>query len=230
MSDPPGRSKNEEPLVDRYKSLLDRLDAPTVARKQRMIEDQLWHGSPGSPPIFGDELKMVRDGNRREERPDLLILCVGYSPEPSVLAVAHHAPAEVFLLLEDRLQQDYLDSLEKLWDRYCGELRLPQFARLDKRKVQGSPAALFVAVREVVEERQRDSSGLKIVLDITGAKKSMIAGAFLAAGFLDLETSYVDFEEYDPVLRRPVPGTSRPGHLQHPYGLFKLREETRLEK
>jgi hypothetical protein len=225
--DAPGRSKKDEPLIDRYRILLDRLDSQTVARKQRMIEDQLWHGSPGSPPIFGDELKMVRDRNRREERPDLLILCVGYSPEPLLLAVAHHAPVEVLLLLENGLQQDYLDSLERLWDRYCGDLGLPPFDKLEKDKVQGSAAALFLAVRKIVEDRQWDS---KIILDITGAKKSMIAGAFLAASFLDLKTSYVDFEEYDPVLRRPVPGTSRPGHLQHPYGLFKLREEARLEE
>lgn len=69
-----------------------------------------------------------------------------------------------------------------------------------------------------------------MVLDITGAKKSMIAGAFLAAGFLELRTSYVDFASFHPVLRRPLPGSCRPVELRHPYALFRLRDESRLRE
>lgn len=199
------------PLVDRYGALLERLDARAVAEKLRGIEQRLWFGEPGSPPIFADELREVRErGARRREAsggPDLLILCVGHSPEPLLLAVAHHAEVEVILLIEQSLEEEPLRVLGELWNEYRAPLGVPAFDQVARRQVRDDATDLFLTVREIVEERE----GSRIVLDITGAKKSMIAGAFLAAGFLDLESSYVDFDQYDDaILRRPVPGR-RPG-------------------
>lgn len=229
MDDP---QRSNIPLIDRYRALLTELDAQTVASRVAKIERALWQGSPGSPALLSAELREVSERGRHlrakdgQLSPDLLILCVGYSPEPLLLAVAHHSPAEVLLLKETSLQGDYLQTLEELWNRHRPG-NLPEFRDLGFRVVRDSAADLFLAVRDAVQARQ---PGGRIVLDITGAKKSMIAGAFLAAGFLELETSYVDFGEYDPVLRRPVPGTSRPGRLSHPYRLFKLREESQLQE
>jgi hypothetical protein len=220
-------------LVDRYRKLLLCPEVQALAGNQRVVEDLLWYGAPGStePPLLGEELALVRgrtEKRRSGERPlDLLVLCVGYSPEPLLLAVAHHAPAAVVLLVAEGLQDDYLLSLERLWDRHYELLAVPTFAHLERRIVRDTPADVFLLVRETAE-RWRRTPPARIVVDITGAKKSMIAGAFLAAGLLDLESSYVDFGEYDMVLRRPVPGTSQPGDLQHPYNLFRLREEARL--
>src|SRR5262249_55717599 len=157
---------------------------------------------------------------------DLLILCVGYSPEPLLLAVAHHAPRAVVLLIETHLRAEYLQSLERLWNEYRELLGVPEFSGMEQRKVRDQAGEVFATVRRIAAGRRAG----RIVVDITGAKKSMIAGAFLAAGFLDLETSYVDFEEYDNLLRRPVPGKSRPGRIDHPYQLFRLREEARLRE
>jgi CRISPR-associated protein (Cas_Cas02710) len=188
---------------------------------------------PGSlgPSILAEELAVVR--RRAQERlagespPDLLILCVGYSPEPLLLAIAHHAPVAIVLLIADGLDAAYLESLEKLWDEHHDLLGVPAFASLEQRTVRDTAADVFLQVRDIVENRRRTPPA-RIVVDITGAKKSMVAGAFLAAGFLDLESGYVDFGEYDITLRRPVPGTSEPGSLQHPDHLFRLREEARL--
>jgi hypothetical protein len=223
----------KKPLIDRYRQLLAELGAQAVADKLTKIEARIWGGRLGEVALFAEELEMVqkrgesqREGSG-EVAPDLLILCVGYSPEPLLLATAFLAPTEVLLLQERRLQAPYLATLAKLWDRYRPST-LPEFELLRSRTVRGDAADLFLSVREIVEERPRNGS--RIVLDITGAKKSMVAGAFLAAGFLEIETSYVDFDDYDPVLRRPLPGTSKPGRLVHPYSLFKLREESRLEE
>ncbi|HET9211217.1 MAG TPA: hypothetical protein VFR03_12500 [Thermoanaerobaculia bacterium] len=220
-------------LIDRYRDLLAELGAREVADKLAKIEGCLWYGRPGSAPLFAEELREIRERGDRlreangQEPPALLLLCVGYSPEPLLLAAVHHRPVEVLLLQEQGLQHDYVASLTKLWNRYLPP-DLPEFESLPKRTVRDDPADLFLTVRDVLQRRRQ--GGGRIVLDVTGAKKSMVAGGFLAAGFLEIETSYVDFAAYDPVLRRPIPGTSLPGRLEHPYSLFKLREEARLEE
>ncbi len=166
----------------------------------------------------------------------MLILTVGYSPEPVFLSLAYHAPRKIFLLLERRLARSYLASLGELWETYREALELPAWddrrrgprRTVVKRRVRDSPGELFQAVRRIVAEHPGDRRG--VVLDITGAKKSMIAGAFLAAGYFDLEASYVDFSGYDPALRRPDPASYRTVALRHPRELFRLRDERRLEE
>lgn len=237
MADEPGTARKGDDqssmaFIDRYRLLLEQQGAEAASRRQGEIEDLILYGPPGStqPSLFAEELRQARERGEAERAragaipPDLLILCIGYSPEPLLLAVAHHAPAEVVLLVEQNLRATYLQSLAQLWDHFREILVAPAFAQLAQRTVRDSPGDVYSSVRRIAAERP----GARLLLDITGAKKSMTAGAFLAAGFLDLETSYVDFSDYDPQLRRPVPGTSRPGRLDHPYRLFKLREEARL--
>jgi hypothetical protein len=215
-------------LIDRFKKLLESPQVQAFEHCQRALEEVMWQGSPGSPEpsLLEEELRLVRQRRGDGSPAGLLVLCVGYSPEPLLLAVAHHAPAEVVLLVETNLDQRYLATFAELWDSQRDLLHLPPFSNVERRTVRDNPAEVYQTVRALAEQR----SGRRIVVDITGAKKSMIAGAFLAAGFLDLETSYVDFEQYNPALRRPVPGTSRPGRLEHPYQLFRLREEARLRE
>jgi hypothetical protein len=223
-----------EVLVERYRRLLEQVDVQAIADRQSEFEHLIWYGAPGSRerPIFEEELREVRRrgevlrGRTGESPPDLLILCVGYSPEPILLAVAHHKPRKVVLLIETQLKERYLQSFEQLWNGYREILGVSELSQIAQRKVRDAAGEVFSTVRQIAAGR---TTG-RIVVDITGAKKSMIAGAFLAAGFLDLEASYVDFGEYDPLLRRPEPGTSRPGRIDHPYRLFRLREEVRLHE
>ncbi len=232
------RQKEPEPLIDRYRELLSAFAAHEVAEKLRVIEDSYRYGVAGDSrvSILEGELREVRrraDERRRTgQRPptELLLLTVGYSPEPLLLALAQHAPETVELLLEQGLSKDYLDSLEELWNAFHEILEVPEYGDVSVGKtiVRDSPAELFQTVRRIVERHEECRGG--VVLDITGAKKSMIAGAFLAAGFLDVETSYVDFASYHPLLRRPDPGSCVPRILSHPYQLFRLRDEDRLQE
>ena len=57
------------------------------------------------------------------------------------------------------------------------------------------PDAVFQGLCEhVLPDRQ---AGKRVIVDVTGAKKSMVAGAFLFAAYADMPISYVDFDEYD---------------------------------
>ena len=231
-------SRSRSGLRAQYRELLEKVGAEDLAAGLRRLQDQVRYGEAGetSSPILEEELRIIR--NRAEQgrelegrpRPDLLLSIVGYSPEPLLMALAFHAPRKIALLVPRDLTQEYLRSLRRLWRHYRECLEAPKFddQSVLKKTVGDSPAEIFEAVRQLAGNRGAD--GPAVILDVTCAKKSMIAGAFAAAGFLGVETSYVDFESYDPVLRRPDPGSCRPMRLRHPYQLFRLKEQGRLEK
>ncbi|MCI0407619.1 MAG: hypothetical protein L0191_03480, partial [Acidobacteria bacterium] len=85
------------PLQDLYEAVLEEGGAREVKERLEGIEDRLWFGREGEPSCLARELTLVREeGERRRKSgksrsPDLLILILGYSPDPLLLAVAHHA-------------------------------------------------------------------------------------------------------------------------------------------
>ena len=219
-------------IQDDYRRLLRELRASPAREVLRSVEEAVWFGTPGapsSPSILERELGEARERGVATRRrlsacaPELLILPVGYSPEPLLLSAAYHAPRTILLLVEQTLEKPYLVELGRLWNACHDALGGRTFEEVEQGLVRDSPEAVFQAVRDAVEERP----GLpreRIVVDVTGSKKSMIGGAFLAAAHLGISTAYVDFEVYDPILRRPFPGALRPGKLRDPYRLFQLRE------
>ena len=215
-------------LRSRYQRLRTEYQVEKVERRLREVESAVRFGGPGdSEPVLQVEMDMARQRGRTERFPELMLLMVGYSPEPLLSSLAFHRPRTV-VLLASQLKEDYVESLKRLWDHYHEWLEVPGFDEvyLARREVRDSPESLFQEVSRVVGSHRGDRS--RILLEITGAKKSMVAGAFLAAGLLDLEVSYVDFDDYDPVRRRPAPETCRSVELRNPYTLFKLREQHKL--
>lgn len=219
---------------DRYRELLKRHDGPELRDRVRRLEDELSFGSPGTEErsFLLDELIQVR--SRKTSRSDgpgpaLLILPVGTSPEPLLFAVAHHEPRSVALLVP-ALPDGSKERLELLWNQVTEILGVPPFEEVKEYAVGDDPNDVFQTVRRLVAEDARGIDRSSILIDITGGKKSMTGGAFLAAGFLGLDATYVDFEHYDDVLRRPDPDSIRPGRLQHPEELFRLRDEVRLRE
>jgi hypothetical protein len=150
-------------LIDRYRRLREEMDAESISKRLSAIEDRLWYGPPGSAEcsILAEELHEARQRGADErtrgslDPSDLLILCVGYSPEPLLLAIAYHAAAHVALLEEMQIEQAYLRSLERLWDSYRDVLGVSSFAQLDRRTTKDSAAGVFLLVREIAE-RWRD--------------------------------------------------------------------------
>jgi hypothetical protein len=224
----------------RYHELARQTRLEQAHASLRAFENAVWSDNPS---LFHDEIRWVRELAERETITpcDVLILLVGHSPEPLLLSVAHHRPQRVtFLYPRDG---GVLDRLRKLWRAARPALReiggsswplaaadldvLEQPVGSPTRGApfdDGNPAALFERVVEIVDaERKHD--GAAIVLDITGAKKSMVAAAVVAAGDTDVATAYVDFEsDYDATLRRPTPLSSRPGPFHNPYQSLSLRE------
>ena len=160
-----------------------------------------------------------------------LVLLVGHSPEPLLQTISVFQPRRVVLVLNQRYGnvpgQTRGTELAGWITEWLAPM-LPWTPTLEIHEVADRPDAVFQALCDsVLMDRQ---AGKPVIVDITGAKKSMDAGAFLFAAYADLPISYVDFDDYDETYRRPFGFHCRIGTLTNPYDAFRLREWERVQR
>lgn len=168
---------------------------------------------------------------------DVLVFLVGHSIEPLLQTVSVFQPARLILLLnrwydlrgmpEPQTGTQWGQEIDHfIRDRLAPCLAQPPQVAL--QEVSDRPDAVFQTLCDLVlADRQ---GGRDVIVDITGAKKSIVAGAFLFAAYADIPISYVDFDEYDDLMRRPLGYTCRIGTLANPYDAFRLREWERVRR
>ena len=170
-------------------------------------------------------------------RCDTLALLVGHSPEPLLQTISVFEPSRVLLLVNrwystpDRAQeQEGLRRGSELCDLVLNHLAplLNQRPEVQVVEVVDRPDAIFQALCDTVLADHQ--GGRRVIVDITGAKKSMDAGAFLFAAYADIPISYVDFDDYDETNRRPFGFACRIGTLVNPYDAFRLRQWERVRR
>lgn len=169
---------------------------------------------------------------------DTLALLVGYSIEPLFQVVGVYEPTHVILLLHKQYGEETGEDRGKQIKTWLTNLLRPHLTRhpeeiqikviSEDEASAGKPGAVFRALCEHVLPHQRP--GKRVVVDITGGKKSMDAGAFLFAAYAGIPVSYVDFDEYHPKERRPFGFTCRIGELENPYAAFRLRDWERVRR
>jgi hypothetical protein len=182
------------------------------------------------------ELEWAEDNNGiTAKHCETLVLLVGFSLEPLLQSACVHKPTKIALLLNE---EGYLG---KEWQVFAQHLmRAIKYLRrngFDGSKVQflgkelpakpgysakGDPASVFKTLVKSLHNEE------DVVIDITGGKKSMVAGAFMYAAYAGARISYVDFEEYDPDERRPYGFGCKIGELTNPYEKFALHEWERV--
>lgn len=177
------------------------------------------------------ELEWAEDNNQIQTQPhETLLLLVGFSPEPLLQSVCAYKPDKLILILNQKYGDDEGDIFaEHLQDgvEYLKEQglidTLPEFVH-DPGYVlpQDDPTSVFKTLIEALGD-EKDA-----VIDITGGKKSMVAGAFLYAAYAGIPISYVDFDKYHPEKRRPYGYTCHIGEITNPHQDFALREWERV--
>lgn len=174
-------------------------------------------------------------------RCDILVLLVGQSFEPLLHAVLAYQPTEVLPVLNKFYREIERDVAlattgKEMRHRLDVSLNEMQRAGLLSPVVhlrdcapleEETPSAVF---RFLLQHLRRDWADKTIVIDITGAKKSMVAGAFFLAAYCNTPVSYVDFDIYDPLWRRPYGCTCRVDFLANPYRDFYLRDWSRVRR
>jgi len=175
-----------------------------------------------------------QEGVWPREQAGVLVFLVGHSIEPLLQTVCAYQPLEIVLVLSqkygklsgqrfaDERVTPRLDALKQLspplLDRPFENLR-----SVWPQPPQGSqPGDIFQLLLQALREDVKD--GKNIVIDITGGKKSMVAGAYFFAAYTNAKISYVDFEDYHEEQRRPYGFSCQIGLLPNPYEIFGLRD------
>ncbi len=160
---------------------------------------------------------------------DILVLLVGFSYEPLLQSICYYNPKSVLLVLNERYGEDKNHTkmraiLEKLI-KELSEKRLinhePTVIKNQPAFVVDQPEQVFRFLREHLIKELQD--GKKVIIDVTGGKKSMGNGASLFGAYTNTPISYVDFDDYNPRSGRPYGDSPRIGLFENPYEAFQLR-------
>lgn len=154
---------------------------------------ELWRNEPQVYPL--------------RETFDVSIHTLGTSPEATTLAALGLGAGEVYVLHTPESRR-YLEQLQRDLGRSVYPIEIGK----------SDVTRLYQAVGEQV----RKHPGKKIALDLTSGTKAMSAGMAAAGYFLQrvypsLRVAYVDNDNFDTTLRKPVAGTERLILLPNPH-------------
>ena len=173
---------------------------------------------------------MAAKGRLSQEPCQTLVLLVGQSVEPLLQSVWAHNPEKLLLILnrqydEETTGEDFGHTLCELLSQLPSD-RCVSDAHIHQETVEPRPADVFRKLVEQVRDREN------VVIDITGAKKSMVAGAFLYAAYADVPVSYIDFDDaaYSTKYGKPYGYASHIRLFENPYTAFALRDWERVRR
>jgi hypothetical protein len=150
---------------------------------------------------------------------DLHILLVGTSLQPLMLSVSAINAKNILLLYSLDGTEEKKDDLKDYIKRYKG-------IDADSESVKSSePYTVFSCIKNTMGKEEWKNK--KICIDITGGKKSMVGGGFLAASILGIDSYYIDFEKYDRGV--PVICTEFLNKLDNPYEIYNINEESLIK-
>ncbi len=218
-----------------------RLSATNLKDRTR----EYWEKSPGYDCYIEELLGMeLREAGKDSARlrgvgkpVHTLAITVGESFEPLLQLVCVLRPQRVVLILNafygNTPGEDKGRQLKRLMVKLAKASNVPERFRpaledasFELRELQrDTPTQVFRALREAMQDpRALPPDGHTNVIDITGAKKSMVVGAFLFAAHSGIPITYVDFDEYNAQRGKPYGYTCRIGEIANPYEAFRLRD------
>lgn len=186
--------------------------------------------------LLPEELNYLKEHEGITTKPtEILVQLVGFSWEPLLISVCAYRPEKVILILNE------------WYNRQEGKARGVKFqeiiAKLKEQNLIDNTPEIFPHPWETVKDRPEDvfkflkkhvlpfvNEGTRVVVDITGAKKSMGSGAYLFSSYTNASVTYIDYGEYNEEYGKPYGYTCKPDELENPMELFKLREWDRVRQ
>jgi len=212
----PATKKSAANRADGLAELVQTWKAMTVkSEAERTASETFYHEHIF--PIVLDEF--VARHARPDRHYDLLIAPVGTSSEPIIMAIRTLNPT-MTLLLHTQESLPLIDTIVAIAGLRATQYQRAQIAARDAIDIY----------REVRNALSRLAPGAKVAVDVTGGKKSMVAGAALAGAVMDADLFYVDSEHYLIAQRRPEPGSEFYIQLTNPYEVFGDLEEERARE
>jgi hypothetical protein len=203
--------------------------------------------------IFKDEFNTVKERNETEKlklaelNSPPMIITLGASPEPIVLAVHLVSPSKIYVIYN---QEKHLEAFKKGLEatkntnnfvNNIKAIHLGQshheaadlFKLLRGKKASADDNVSKSNLKELLQIIDDESQRKRIIFDITGAKKTISSGCFLFAAYADIPVYYMDFDNdinaYHPDLGKPYPGRCFYTRQKNPVTAFAIREFQELE-
>lgn len=148
--------------------------------------------------LFDNIIERFVDKTSEENRCDVLFSILGFTPEPIILTQRALAPnAHVIFTTNKNYDND--NEIISYLEKYL----------TSSYKIVNLPDDSFETIYENLKAQMNIYPSAKYVIDITGGKKSMVASAAIFAKDYNCSVVYVDYDNYIPELRRPMPGTEK---------------------
>ncbi len=182
--------------------------------------------------LLNYELKYIKEKNRNDGLTcDTLVYLVGFALEPLLLSICIKKPTTLILILNKKYggetghvrYKEICALIDLLKEKISIDVKIESIV-LDN----DTPSEVFKCIEKLCNDKEPDKCK-DLTIDITGGKKSMMAGSFLYAAYKNFKISYVDFEEYSAKYQRPYGHTCKLSILENPYEKFALRDWEQLK-
>ena len=196
--------------------------------------------------IIPDHLEVMRKINeymnkKRDEidvvNPEVYdygIYLIGFSEDPIILSLGFMRPRNIYFIYSEE-SEEMLELLIEGFGYFDEEMRERVEKALQKgykTKLRNSsdPAETFKTIKNVVQNIRSNGQDKKIMVDITGGKKTMVSGAFSSTSLLkDVDIIYVDFGSYNDIKRKPEYCTEFISKLQNPNNIYRYTDLERIK-
>ncbi|RKY87561.1 hypothetical protein DRQ09_04300 [candidate division KSB1 bacterium] len=185
--------------------------------------------------LLPEELKYIKERNKKLSSAEILVQLVGFSWEPLLISVCIYKPEKIYIILNKYYGEiegnakgdDYKENINKLKEQNLID-NVPDILPDAWETVEDTPKDVFDFLKKHILSHLND--GKQVVIDITGAKKSMVSGAYLFASYTNCPVSYIDFDRYSEKYSIPYGYTCKINEFKNPMEVFKLREWERVEQ
>lgn len=135
---------------------------------------------------------------RTVDKVDTLFSILGFTPEPILLTQRALQPKKHVIFFTNKDEETNKEILGTIDKFTVVDYNLVEFGKED-----------FDTIYETLKEQMKLYPSRNYAIDITGGKKSMVASAAIFGRDYNFNILYVDFSQYDPNLRRPIPGSEK---------------------
>ena len=178
-------------------------------------------------PIFKEEFaSKPLEGWPYDEKPeiDALISVLGFSWQPLVLMSIWINPK--YLLVIGTEESISIKVNGKTIADLVSELAGIPRSEIELFRSGDNELEIYRKVKEFVTRKNVEHG--KIAVDLTGGKKYMSAVTALAGFLTGCLLMYVDYKEYDPSLRAPLPFSEYPKLIHNPLDIFGDTEKEKI--
>jgi hypothetical protein len=176
---------------------------------------------------------------------DVGIFLIGFSSLPIVLSIAEIQPGQEIYFIHSNDTFRKCDEITNRLTEMLEDPPSPFIQLINETKAESliarvrdakrweitdpsDPVSTFKQIKDIIDDvRGNLGNNVKIALDLTGGKKTMIGGGFTVGSIYSVSPKcdmfYVDSLEYNPDFGAPRPGTEFLSRLDNPYDVYNVQ-------